>query len=70
LNPPPGSTDPESRLRLRLVASRGPPYPSRSPRAHPSGWTRTDLEPMVSSIQLSPEAAELAGFYVDSVWLP
>ena len=29
------------RLRLRLVTSRGPPYPSRSPRAHPSGWTRT-----------------------------
>ena len=28
-------------LRLRLVTSRGPPYPSRSPRAHPSGWTRT-----------------------------
>ena len=30
-------------LRLRLVTSRGPPYPSRSPRAHPSGWTRTQL---------------------------
>ena len=29
------------RLRLRLVTSRGPPYPSRSPRARPSGWTRT-----------------------------
>ena len=28
-------------LRLRLVTSQGPPYPSRSPRAHPSGWTRT-----------------------------
>ena len=28
-------------FRLRLVTSRGPPYPSRSPRAHPSGWTRT-----------------------------
>ena len=27
--------------RLRLVTSQGPPYPSRSPRAHPSGWTRT-----------------------------
>ena len=27
-------------LRLRLVTSQGPPYPSRSPRAHPSGWTR------------------------------
>ena len=26
------------RTRLRLVTSRGPPYPSRSPRAHPSGW--------------------------------
>ena len=25
--------------RLRLVTSQGPPYPSRSPRAHPSGWT-------------------------------
>ncbi len=31
----------QGRLRLRLVTSRGPPYPSRSPRAHPSGWTRT-----------------------------
>ena len=29
------------RERLRLVTSQGPPYPSRSPRAHPSGWTRT-----------------------------
>ena len=29
------------RLRLRLVTSQGSPYPSRSPRAHPSGWTRT-----------------------------
>ena len=28
-------------LRLRLVTSQGSPYPSRSPRAHPSGWTRT-----------------------------
>ena len=28
-------------LRLRLVTSQGPPYPSLSPRAHPSGWTRT-----------------------------
>jgi hypothetical protein len=28
-------------VRLRLVTSQGPPYPSRSPRAHPSGWTRT-----------------------------
>ena len=28
-------------IRLRLVTSRGSPYPSRSPRAHPSGWTRT-----------------------------
>jgi len=28
-------------IRLRLVTSQGPPYPSRSPRAHPSGWTRT-----------------------------
>jgi hypothetical protein len=28
-------------LWLWLVTSRGPPYPSRSPRAHPSGWTRT-----------------------------
>ena len=27
--------------RLRLVTSQGSPYPSRSPRAHPSGWTRT-----------------------------
>ena len=26
---------------LRLVTSQGSPYPSRSPRAHPSGWTRT-----------------------------
>ena len=24
---------------LRLVTSQGSPYPSRSPRAHPSGWT-------------------------------
>ena len=30
-------------LRPRLVTSRGSPYPSRSPRAHPSGWTRTQL---------------------------
>ena len=29
------------RLRLRLVTSQGSPYPSRSPRAHPSGWART-----------------------------
>ena len=40
------------RLRLRLVTSQGPPYPSRSPRAHPSGWTRTQglsrLKPSVS----------------------
>ena len=28
-------------VRLRLVTSQGPPYPPRSPRAHPSGWTRT-----------------------------
>ena len=28
-------------LWLWLVTSQGPPYPSRSPRAHPSGWTRT-----------------------------
>ena len=28
------------RLRLRLITSQGSPYPSRSPRAHPSGWTR------------------------------
>ena len=28
-------------LRLRLVTSQGSPYPSRSPRARPSGWTRT-----------------------------
>ena len=27
----------KGRLRLRLVTSQGPPYPSRSPRAHPSG---------------------------------
>ena len=27
-------------LRLRPVTLRGPPYPSCSPRAHPSGWTR------------------------------
>ena len=33
----------EFSLRLRLVTSRGPPYPSRSPRAHPSGWTRTQF---------------------------
>jgi len=26
-----------SMLRLRLVTSQGSPYPSRSPRAHPSG---------------------------------
>ena len=32
---------PVLRLRLRLVTPRRPPYPSRSPRAHPSGWTRT-----------------------------
>jgi hypothetical protein len=25
-------------VRLRLVTSQGSPYPSRSPRAHPSGW--------------------------------
>ena len=25
---------------LRLVTSQGLPYPSRSPRAHPSGWIR------------------------------
>ena len=31
----------QMRLRLRLVTSQGSPYPSRSPRAHPSGWTRT-----------------------------
>ena len=29
------------KLRLRLVTSQGSPYPSRSPRAHPSGRTRT-----------------------------
>ena len=28
-------------MRLRLVTSQGSPYPSRSPRAHPSGRTRT-----------------------------
>ena len=28
-------------LRLRLVTSQGSPYPSRAPRAHPSGRTRT-----------------------------
>ena len=32
---------PGDRYFLRLVTSQGPPYPSRSPRAHPSGWTRT-----------------------------
>ena len=36
-----GSPVPQQRLRLRLVTSQGSPYPSRSPRAHPSGWTRT-----------------------------
>ena len=30
-------------LRLGLASSRGPPYPFRSPRAKPSGWTRTQL---------------------------
>jgi hypothetical protein len=30
-----------NQCRLRLVTSQGPPYPSRSPKAHPSGWTRT-----------------------------
>ena len=35
-------------LRLRLVTSRGVPYPSRSPRAHPSGWTRTKGRLLVS----------------------
>jgi hypothetical protein len=36
-----GCPAPRYWLRLRLVTPRGPPYPSRSPRAHPSGWTRT-----------------------------
>ena len=36
-----GSSFAKARLRLRLVTSQGSPYPSRSPRAHPSGWTRT-----------------------------
>ena len=35
------SFNPSLPLRLRLVTSQGSPYPSRSPRAHPSGWTRT-----------------------------
>ena len=41
--PRPRSVRRDALLRLRLVTSRGPPYPSRSPRAHPSGWTRTQL---------------------------
>merc|ERR1712138_225736 len=30
-------------LRLRLVTSQGSPYPSRSPRAHPSGFVASVL---------------------------
>ena len=37
-------------VRLRLVTSQGSPYPSRSPRAHPSGWTRTFPSKSVASI--------------------
>ena len=37
-----------------LVTSRGPPYPSRSPRAHPPGWTRTQL---LASILLTASSA-------------
>ena len=48
------------RIRLRLVTSRGPPYPSRSPRAHPSGWTRTQYllvsyRPLASSTKWQKE---------------
>ena len=39
-------------VRLRLVTSQGPPYPSRSPRAHPSGWTS-----LLSSSSLSRASA-------------
>ena len=40
------------RLRLRLVTSQGPPYPSRSPRAHPSGRTRTRLASVLPTARL------------------
>ena len=41
----PRAAAPGGAHRLRLVTSQGSPYPSRSPRAHPSGWTRTTLVP-------------------------
>ena len=40
-------------LRLRLVTSQGSPYPSRSPRAHPSGWARTLLSSVL--LALAPQ---------------
>ena len=39
-------------VRLRLVTSQGSPYPSRSPRAHPSGWTSNRF--LVSYRTLAP----------------
>ena len=42
------------RLRLRLVTSQGSPYPSRSPRAHPSGWSRMRLRLRLVTSQGSP----------------
>ena len=42
-----------ARLRLRLVTSQGPPYPSRSPPAHPSGWTRTQGLSLLASMSLA-----------------
>ena len=44
-------------LRLRLVTSQGPPYPSRSPRAHPSGWTRTQGLSLLLLVSYKPLAA-------------
>jgi len=54
-------------LRLRLVTSRGPSYPSRSPRAHPSGWTRTQglSYLLVSYMTLASAAAR-----VYDLWQP
>ena len=40
-----------------LVTSRGPPYPSRSPRAHPSGWTRTQGLSLRLLVSYKPLAA-------------
>ena len=56
-------------VRLRLVTSRGSPYPSRSPRAHPSDLTRTRLRVLVCVDALGLSSSELFVKFASEIFL-